>query len=220
MIDKYGRQQAFQNPETLATVVHTVIRNQYGEEAYGWDPLTVALEVKDDFGVDMDSAVLDRWSAVQVVMANNAFFTRLDAFLGICNTFAEGAPFFQVFDPVTVEEAAWGIVEVSLNRELLPFSYPIKQYLRTILKQDGYSETSYPAIFAEVFEATPDAIDIRKGLAALTNDTALNAYIADQLRDLVVQFNRIKDLQEVDNIILQRSLDEYVGTVVNKEHAS
>ena len=64
--DKYSRQQAFQTPQTLATVAHAIIRKQYGDEAYTWDLITVALEIKDDFGVDCDSTVLDRWCAMQI----------------------------------------------------------------------------------------------------------------------------------------------------------
>ena len=49
----YPRQQALQNPETLATVVHAILRQQYGEEVYDWDPVTVYLECQADFAADI-----------------------------------------------------------------------------------------------------------------------------------------------------------------------
>jgi hypothetical protein len=217
MTDLTAKQQALEMSATLATVVHAIIRQQYGEEAYEWDPTTVFLEAKDDFHVDMDTAVMDRWSSIQVIMLTDGFFRRLDAFLGICNTLSAGQPFFQMFDPVTVEEAAWAITEVSLNRELLPFSYPVKKYLKTILKQDGYSPEAYPAIFREVFEVRPEASDIRRLLQDAHNQDNVELYIDEQLRDMVFQFNKIPSLKDLDDMIMRKSMDEYVSTLVGKQ---
>jgi len=215
MGDFYAKKTALESSETLATVIHAIIHKQYGDEVYVWDPLTVSLEVRDDFKAEMDTVSMDRWSAIQIIMSSDAFFKRLDAFMGICNTLSSGAPFFQVFDPVTVEESAWAITEVSLNRELLPFSYPIKHYLEMILKKDGYNEGDYPGVFKEVFEARPRSLDIRKGLNELENRDNVESYIEEELTDLVSQFNKIPDLQHVDDMILRRSLDEFVGTVTD-----
>ena len=43
------RRDLIQSPETMATVAHAIVRERYGDEAYWWDPLTVALELKADF---------------------------------------------------------------------------------------------------------------------------------------------------------------------------
>lgn len=215
--EAYTKQRALESPVTLATVLHAIIRTQYGDAAYMWDPLTVSLEVRDDFKAEMGAIPMDRWSAIQIIMTTGAFFNRLDAFLGICNTLSSGEPFFQVFDPVTTEEAAWAITEVSLNRELMPFSYPIRKYLETVLEDDGYTEAIYPVVFKEVFGPEPAASDIRKELASLDNRDNVESYIDEQLKDLVVQFNRIPDLKDLDDIILHRSMDEFIGEPVNRE---
>lgn len=204
----YPRQQALQNPETAATVIHAILLEQYGEPVYDWDPATVYLEAKADFNADMCPEAVDKWAAMQIVMTTDAFFKRLDAFLAVCNTLAEGAPFFGAFNPVTLEEAAWAIAEVALNREMLPFSYAIQKYLKLLLAEEGFTETAYPAIFKEVFGKDPSADDVRDSLAALNNETNLDAYVEDQLRDLVSQFNKIPDMRKVDDLILERGLDE------------
>lgn len=218
MLDRVRIQEALQTPQTLATVVHAIMRKQYGDEVYGWDPITVALEAKDDWGTDMDSAVLDRFCAIQTVMSNDGFFKRVDAFMGICNTLNTGAPFFQVFDPVTTEEAAWGIAEVSLNRELLPFSYPVRKYIKMILDQDGYSESNYPEIFVEALQLKPDTQDIRINLGALNNRDNVESYLDEQLKDMCYQLNKIPGLESIDDIILRRSMNEYVGGLVGSEN--
>ena len=204
----YPRQQALQNPETLATVIHAIMLDQYGEQVYDWDPATVYLEAQADFKADMCTEAMDRWAAIQIIMGSDAVFTRLDAFLAVANTLSDGTPFFTSFNPVTTEEAAWALAEIALNREMLPFSYAIKQYLKQVLKQDGFSEGDYPAIFEEVFGKSPRSEDVRDGLAAIGNDSNIGIYIEDQLQDMVVQFNRIPDLSNVDNLITQRGLEE------------
>ncbi len=204
---RYPRQQALQNPEITATVVHAILLDQYGEEVYDWDPVTVYLEVSADFDADMASEAMDKWCAMQVVMTSDAFFKRLDAFLNVCSTFADGSPAFDAFNKVTPEEAAWAVTEVALNRELLPFSYPIKKYLRTVLKEEGFDENDYPAIFAEVFERRPDAATLRQA-AADENETNIDIYVDDALADMVSQFNTIPDLSRVDDLIIERGLDE------------
>ena len=214
MEDQVAKSQAIQSPETLGSVIHAIVLQKYGEEAYAWDPLTVYMELQADFGVDPDSTVMDRWSAISVIMSNNTFFQRPEAFMGICNTLADGSPSFDVFNPVSVEEAAWAITEVSLNRELLPFSYAIKQYLKIVLKQDGYDESNYPDVFKEVFGPRPSAKDIRIGLGPQGNNDLISAYIEEQLRDMTHQFDKINSLKELDDMILRRSMDEYISTVI------
>lgn len=204
----YPRQQALQTPQTLATVLHAILREQYGEEVYDWDPTTVYLEAKADFNADMCSEAIDRWSAIQVIMTSDACFKRLDAFMAVCNSLSDGSPFFTAFNPVTTEEAAWGIAEIALNREVLPFSYAVKQYLKAVLAKDGFDKGDYPDIFDEVFGAKPDTGRIREGLAAAGNDANIGTYIREQMGDLVTQFNRIPDLSNVDNIIAERGLEE------------
>ena len=213
MDDKTAKAQALQNPETCASVVHAIILGKYGEEAYAWDPLTVYLELLADYGVDCASEVTDRWSAIQVIMTTDAFFKRPEAFFGICNSLNDGEPAFDVFSPVSVEEAAWAITECSLQRELLPFSYAVRGYLRQILKADGYNEDNYPAVFREVFEANPSTRDIRTGLGALNNNDAVEAYIAEQLKDLTFQFGEIDSIKYLDNMILNRSMNEFISSV-------
>lgn len=211
------RQELLQSSKTMATVVHAIIRDKYGDEAYTWDPLTVALEIKADFSVDPVPEVMDRWSAIQVVMTGDSFFNRIDSFLAVCNAFASGDPFFGTFDPVTVEEAAWGVAEVGMNRDMLPFSPTIKSYCRTILDQDGYGRESYPAIFDIVFDDSTTLKDVKEGLVSKENGNALRNYLLEQVDDIAKQFDSLKDLKNVDEEILKSGL---VTALRDKKHGS
>lgn len=214
MVSKqYAIKQALESPMTLGTVIHGILLEQYGEEVYDWDPVTIYLETAADFKAEMCSEAMDRWNAIQTIMSSDAVFKRFDAFSAIANTLSDGAPFFTNFNPVTTEEAAWALAEIALNRELLPFSYTIKKFLKLQLKRDGFAEGDYPDVFEEVFEAKPNVFELRKGLAAVGNSDNINAYIKDQLDDLTTQFNRIPGLDRVDNIILKHGLGGAVDVV-------
>lgn len=200
------RQDLLQSPETMATVVHAIIRDKYGDEAYWWDPITVALELKADFGVDPCPQVMDKWSAMQVVMTGDAFFNRIDAFLAVCNSLSSGEPFFGAFDPVTTEEAAWAVAEVGMNRDMLPFSPTIRRYCRIVLEGDGYGKKSFPPVFDIVFGDDVKLKDVEAGLVADENGSALKAYLSDNVNDIASQFDSIKDLKGVDEDLLKKGL--------------
>lgn len=227
MTDKltYPRKTALESPQTLATVIHAILLDQYGEAVYDWDPATVALEVRDDFQAEICTPAMDRWCALQVVMGSDAFFKRLDVFLNVCNTLASGSPAFETFDPVTSEEAAWAVAEVAMNRDMLPFSYAIQQYMRQQLASDGFDPDSgdLPQVFAEMFERKPDEGRIRSGLtgaAADANDSNITGYLLEQMMDMDVQFNRIPDLKRVDDLLESGDdVDEALDSVKGEDKA-
>lgn len=203
------RQDLIQSPETMATVVHAIIRDKYGDEAYWWDPLTVTLELKADFQVDACPEFMDRWGAMQVVMTGDSFFRRIDSFFAVCNAFSSGEPFFGAFDPVTVEEAAWAVAEVGMNRDMLPFSPTIKKYCEIILGKNGYGRDNAPKIFDLVFDEDHDGTslkDIKAGLVSDENGAALKQYLAENVDDIARQFDSLVDLKNVDDELLKKGL--------------
>ena len=206
MSDEYSIREALESTETKATVVHAILRQKYGEAAYDWDMATIAMEVFDDYHAEISSECANRWAAVQILMTSNAFFTRLDAFLAVCNALASGEPFFSIFDPVTTEEAAWALAEVSLNREMLPFSYAIKYYIKQLLKADGYGD-DYPTIFDAVLadEQSDEEKDVRARVGTIwrsPNQDVIEELIDEELADLVTQFDAIPSLAGIDNLLM------------------
>lgn len=201
-----ARQDLLQSSQTLGTTVHAILLDRFGQEIYDWEPVTVALECKAEFECMPCTTVMDRWCAIQVAMVSDAFFRRIDAFLGVCNTLASGEPYADMFDPVTTEEAAWGIAEIGMNRDMLPFSPTIKDYIRATMKNDGYNDTAFHPIFDQVFNAEPDEQAIRNSLASLGNTLNIDRYLKENIQDMASQFNRIPDLKNVDNEILSKGL--------------
>lgn len=201
------RQDLLQSPNTLATVLHAIMRDKFGDEWYNWDQLTIGMELQEEFQCEPCPAALDRIAAVQTFMTGDSFFTRIDSFMGVCNALASGQPFFGAFDPVTVEEAAWGIAEVGMNRDILPFSPTIKKYCKIVLKQNGYGDSDFPPIFEAMFEGNLGLKDIKSGLVSSENGAALKNYLMEQANDLANQFDALGDLENFDTLVLTKGLE-------------
>lgn len=191
------------SPQTAGTVVSAIVRRQYGPEAYLWDLTTTLLELRDDFSVDVSENVANRWAAMQTLMTTDAFFSRVDAFMAIANALNVGDPFFQVFDPVTPEEAAWAIAEASINREFVPFGYRVTEFVRLSLQQDGM-DVGAPRIFDAVFDPDNkrgDVLELLRNIHTSNNSAALESYVDDQLRDLASQLNKVPSLAGLNELL-------------------
>jgi len=195
---------ALQNPETSATLLNAILTRQYGEQWLEWDLLTIYLEIKSDFRIDPPSEVIDKIAAIQVIMTSDAFFQRLDAFLPVCTTLNTGDPSFIAFDPASVEEIVWGVSEVALLRDILPFSYAIKGYIKQVLRDDGYTELNYPEAIKIVFDPTPTSKEVKQAmLAGDLNKTNVEQYVDENLKDLIYQFNKIPSMSKIDDYIFK-----------------
>lgn len=204
MQDTSEIKSALQNPETSATLLNAILTRQYGEQWLEWDLLTIYLEIKSDFRIDPPSEVIDKIAAIQVIMTSDAFFQRLDAFLPVCTTLNTGDPSFIAFDPASVEEIVWGVSEVALLRDILPFSYAIKGYIKQVLRDDGYTELNYPEAIKIVFDPTPTSKEVKQAmLAGDLNKTNVEQYVDENLKDLIYQFNKIPSMSKIDDYIFK-----------------
>jgi hypothetical protein len=202
-----------ESPKTLGTVLHAILRKKYGDNLYVWDLASICLQVKDDFGADMCSEAVNRVGAIQVAMVNDAFFVRPDAFIAICNTLTTGEPFFDVFSPATTEEVAWGISEVALNRDLLPFSSDVRNYIKLVSSADGY-ESGFPDAIAAYLEGPEKAEKHVREIRANPNNDVVDAYIDENLKDMIYQFDKTKGFARMDDILLNKDRTDTVSEII------
>jgi hypothetical protein len=198
---------ALETPQTMTTLLYVILRNEFGDEALDWDPITLYMELRETFKAEPVPEVMDRLSAIQVLVLTDVFFTRADAFINICNTIADGQPSFSMFDTATTEECAWSLVEVSLIRDLRRFDYGVTRYVKHTLLQDGYDEGNYPGLFVEAFDKDPSAselVDEVQEVVKGPNHDVLDEFLEEQMNSLVHQFNEIPGLADD----LMRLLDE------------
>ena len=219
VVDSASWREMWQNPEADATVLNAMLLTKYGEEALDWDPITIQLEIKDDFGVAPASEVMDKICAMQVVMTTGDFFTRTDAFRNVVNTIADGQPFFQIFTPLQAEEIALALATVGMNRDMIPFAPSVKELVRLSLIGDGYDEAEFPPIFSCVFDRKPDERKLRAQLTDLLGrpnselPTAAENNVANidsMLRRRVViclkQLDSLPGLTHIDNTVLEKGV--------------
>ena len=219
VFDSASWREMWQNPEADATVLNAMLLTKYGEEALDWDPITIQLEIKDDFGVAPASEVMDKICAMQVVMTTGDFFTRTDAFRNVVNTIADGQPFFQIFTPLQAEEIALALATVGMNRDMIPFAPSVKELVRLSLIGDGYDEAEFPPIFSCVFDRKPDERKLRAQLtdilgrpnselptAAENNVANIDSMLKRRVVICLRQLDSLPGLTHVDNTVLEKGV--------------
>lgn len=200
-----------EDPSGLA--LKTICDKQYGEEWYDWDPVTVVMELKEDFHADASETAVNRLSAVQVLMTTGRFYQELDVFLSICNTLSSGSPSFEFFDPVTVPEAAWAVVEIGLMREPVPFSYSVRKYIKVILEQDGLLDDP-PKVIRDIFLdedeqlSTVEAKIIFADSLHDLNRDGVDAFVHDKAMDIVKEFMTLGMQADLQEIYKQQQLEQ------------
>lgn len=202
------------NEEMLATPLLVLCMDQLGTDFFEWEPETFDTEIQTRFGVDMPTTNRDKiWSLVSV-LTTDLFYHSLETFIPVCNALAGSEADFDDYDPVTGEEAAWGLTETGLvdpPESGAPgerFSHEIRRYVGLTLQSEGV--TTPPAFlkaFVE-FDVEPEEdVGLNIGpdehmiaMYAKRQQDAKNeieSYVRSRLEDLTAQL-RILPLQNGD----------------------
>lgn len=135
-------QEAWRSKETFATVLLTMFLDRFGMEALEWDPATIAMEVEEEFDVELPQLSLDKLIVAIQILTTDRFFKRLPDFIAFCNVL-DGDPFQpNTFDPADAEEVAWGITEALLisppeEDDPEPLTNEIRAYIGSVLDSEG-----------------------------------------------------------------------------------
>jgi ADP-dependent phosphofructokinase/glucokinase len=84
--------------------------------------------------------------------------------------------------------------------------------MKRILEQDGYVD-DYPDIFDHVFEGREDLVRQHvKEIAQAPNSNTDNieAYIDDELKDMISQFNKVESIANMDDLLLKTETEGLV----------
>lgn len=198
---------ALTSPATYGTTLHAVFLEHYGEQVYGWEPETLSMELWDDFRVQISAEPMDKWLAIQTALANDGFFSSVSVFSAVCNTLASGAPSFQVFDPLTVEEIAWAVTEVGLNRDVLRFAPSIRKYVRLVLEMDGEASGDHPAAVDYLLDPDADTgpADAARAVLYGANAQTADAMVSDELAGLTFQLGKFRAFTPIEKVLALRA---------------
>lgn len=127
-LDKRIAGDLFADPETSATVLHTLILTAYGDELYGdptagiepMDPVELFNNIDEDFNTYLHENNENKINAIMTAVSTDIFYEDPQAFIAICMALYDGDMGDLVsgmVEQITVPEILWGIYEVELNRD-------------------------------------------------------------------------------------------------------
>lgn len=142
-----GRETTFknvlENPDTFGTVLLAILLDEYGPEAFDWEPAALSMQLRDDFHTKIPEVNIDKLWAMIVAVTTNQFFVNNEIFLNTCKSLGGDEADFAMFRPVTPIELAWGVTEVLLNNPPDPklgntqFSDEIENMVGLLLAEQG-----------------------------------------------------------------------------------
>jgi len=181
----------WKSPQTFASVLLTVFLDRFGVEGLQWDPATIALEIEDEFDVDLPQVSLDKLLVAINIVTSDTFYRSLPDFVMFCNVLSGDTYRPDMFDPADSSEVAWGITEGLLlsppeSDQDGPFSDEIRAYIGAVLDQEGIINA-------------PDVLKIALRKANVSNAAA-------EFSDDPNMFNAVYDVEagksaEIDDII-------------------
>lgn len=132
------------NEELFATTLVTMLVDEFGTDFFDWSPETLELEIRSRAGIKLPDVNRDKVWALVTAITTNTFYISLETFIPVCNSLNGSEADFDDYDPVTSDEAAWGITEVLLHDPLQKdedagrrFSHEIRRYIGMTLTDEG-----------------------------------------------------------------------------------
>ena len=167
--------RVLEDEESFGTCLLAVLLDSYGTEVFEWEPDTIRMQLKDDFGAKLPLINHDKiWSLI-VAMTTNQFNLSSDIFSQTCRVLNDDEADFDVFSPIDPEDLAWGVAEVLYNDPPDPklgndeFSHEVARYAGLVLANNGILEPPKFLTFAEYPSDNP-VLDLE---TAFTDDVAM-----------------------------------------------
>ena len=137
--------------EAFASTLFLICADEFGLEFIDWEPETIEAEINQAWKVRPPRINKDKIMALTTFLGTDAFYRNLEGFLPICHALNNVHPNFQVFEPATVNEIAWALVETHLleppdEKAGDKFDVEITSYMRLQLQQESF--TKAPKILA------------------------------------------------------------------------
>lgn len=131
---------AWVDPNSFATTLVTMFVDTYGTDGFVWDPETIAMELRDDFNVELPAPNFSRLMTAIKLLTTDEFYQNLRDFVEYCNILSGSTA--GTFDPADVDEIAWGITEAMLLAppepdDDEPFHPEILAYIGEMTKREG-----------------------------------------------------------------------------------
>jgi hypothetical protein len=145
-----------------------------------WDPATVYMEIKREYGFDPTEELQDRVHAASSLLASNLFHLSLETFSTVCDALTIGVASSEIFMPADIDSVLWGVTEAKLLEGDMftetEFSHNIARYVGALLSEEGITRPPSVLGFAEY----PEAAEMRSQEAFMDDPEMFNAYWDNQ----------------------------------------
>jgi hypothetical protein len=132
--------------ETFGTVLVGIILKAYGAAALNWDPLTLRVQIGEDFGAEVARVPYSKMMALINVMTTDTVYNSVPVFDTTVNSLA-GSPGNQMDGVPGADDVAWAVAEITMadpdapkdrGRQTL-WSPDIAGYVGMVLDHEGIS---------------------------------------------------------------------------------
>jgi hypothetical protein len=201
-----GLAEALRDPESFATTLAAIFLDEYGTTGLSWAPETIAMELRDDFGVEPPPANFGRLMAGITLLTTDRFYKELPTFVTLCNVLSGDSVNPGMWDPADALECAWGITEALLlgppeDGDDEPFCDDIRYYVGHVLHDEGILDP--PDVLQIALREPPH----RRALEQAARHAAADPRIGDAIKRLEVH----KTQEITDNV--RDSLDRLITQV-------
>jgi hypothetical protein len=197
------------------------------ENCYTWHPGTIALEIRDDFQVELPRANFDRLMAGIRLATSDGFYRDPGEFVMLCNILSGDLFDPATWDPADALECAWGITEGMLlgppdDADEEPFAPEVRAYIGRALADEGILDPPDVLRIATRAGGQPGRAEVGADhagdpvtLAAIHETEVrktqeINQRIRDGLRELISQLEAL-DLRHGDARALAGKLAQKLG---------
>lgn len=199
--DREYLRQIFHSEDSLTSTLLLQFVDSFGPDALEWDPLTIALEIKEATDKTPPKVIIDRIMAGIALIQSDQFYHYLPDFITLCNVLSGSELEIELFDPATTVECAWGITEALIL-------WPPEGY------EDG-KKALKDAFDAEIIGYIQETMHYEglviapKMLRSITGSpeevsAALGQYVEDPELYAALYENSQKRVQEIDDLVRDR----------------
>lgn len=147
--------------DSYASVLVGIILQDFGTDAFEWDPETLRMEIEEKYGLkSLHHVPENRLQAGIMSLTSNMWTQDVYQFNLVCNAFGDGEVPHQVYEPCGPDEIAWTLVEYSLMnppaRGETPidqqFSEPVRTYMAKILEHHGIRPMGFFTFLSDKYD--------------------------------------------------------------------
>jgi hypothetical protein len=197
--------ELWESEDTPATVLFSLVLDEWGNEALEWEPKALQDEIKITFNIkDIPQVNFDKVHTLHLALTTDLVHTDAATFIQSANALNNTAIDFDIFDPADVYECAWTIAELGLvdpeTKERL--SSDVRRYIGEICAEQGlyrpppvlssvadFGEEDYSARIEEAAD-DPESLSL---MGSNQQDFAesVSQYVRERLELLIRMLDRV-----------------------------